>query len=144
MGKKKTKQTNTYEYKAPPNTADVSALREIKAVKNPSIPYEYARIKEQSENSYKNPLGAHTSAATRDAAGRAMSRSLSQSESQANAASEFDVNNQNFNRQAVIAGMTNPQLIQTGGTTTQSGGFWSNLLMSGIGAGAGIGQAAML
>jgi hypothetical protein len=151
MGKKTTKtnqtQTNSYGWQAPPPTADVSALREMKATVNPSIPFQYAKQREALQNSYQNPLGSHTTPAVREAATRATNQAMAQDEAQANAASQFDADNQNFLRQSAIAEMTSPRLVQTGGTatgtTTQSGGFWSGLLMNVIGNASQAGQAMM-
>lgn len=144
MGKKKTTQTNTYSHVAPPETADVSALRNMKATADPSIPFQYAKMKQSMENSYRNPLGSATNPATMEAMSRATSQGLAQDQAQAQRESQFQADQANYNRQAAIAGMTAPQLVQTGGTQTQSGGFWSGLLQQGIGAGASLGSAALM
>lgn len=115
----------------------------MKSVKDPTIPFAYAKQREEVGNSYRNPLGAATSSATRDAATRVTNQSLAQDEAQANAASQFNADNQNFSRQATVAQFTNPQLVQTGGSTQTSGGFWSGLLTSAIGAGANLGAAGL-
>lgn len=151
MGKKKTTtnqtQTNTYGHVATPETPDIRALRDFKAVKDPSIPFQYGRRREFIDNSYKNPLGAATSPATRDAADRAVHQALSMDEAQANAESQYNADNQNFLRQSAIAEMTAPKFVQTGGTATgqtvQQGGFWSGLLQSAVGQAAGAGMTAL-
>lgn len=143
MGKKKVTQTNTHSYMTPPPSADVNALREMRAVADPSIPFTYGKLRTQQANSFNNPLGSQTSAATREASNRATNQSLAMQEAQANEESQFNANNANFQRQATVAGFTQPQLVQTGGTQTSSGGFWSGLLTSAIGAGANLGSAAL-
>lgn len=143
MGKRKTETTNTYQYMPPPETADTTALREMKATADPSIPYQYAKAREAQSNSMNNPLGAYSSSASRDNSARVTNQALAQDEAAANQASQFQADNANFQRRATVAGFTNPHLVQTGGTQTTSGGFWSGLLAQGIGAGAQLGSAAM-
>ena len=137
MGKKKTTQTNTYEYKAPPRTAEIDQLSKMKATADPSIPFTYAKMRQNNANSYMNPLGSATNPATAEAASRVTNNALAQDESQALQQSQFNADNANFGRTATVAGMTAPQLVQTGGTQTQSGGFWGSLL----GAGTQLGSA---
>lgn len=144
MGKQKTKQTVTHAWKAPPETADVSALREMKATADPSIPFQYSKARQNYANTFANPLGSYTSPSTKEAAARVTNQALAQDEAQALEQSQFNANNANFGRQATVAQMTAPTLVNTGGTQTQSGGFWSGLLQQGIGAGAQLGSAALM
>jgi hypothetical protein len=158
LGTKKTKVnqtqtnqfTNTYGWQTPPETADVTALRGQKATLDPSIPYRYANMKEEFANTYKNPFGAYTTPAVRDAATRSNNERLSMAQGQAMAEGHYAADNMNFARQAAIAEMTAPRMVQTGGTsngtvngtTTQSGGFWSGLITQAVGGAAtGAGMA---
>lgn len=143
MGKKKTTTTSTYDYKSRPMTASEEKLSKMEAKVDPSIGYTYAKMRQSNANSYMNPLGSATNPATAEAASRVTNNALAQDESQAIQQSQFNADNANFNRTATVAGMTAPQLVQTGGTQTQSGGFWSGLLTSMIGAGSNIGAAAL-
>jgi hypothetical protein len=152
IGKKKTttqqQQTNTYQYLTPPTTPAVTELQGmVQKGSDPSIPFHFAQQREDLANSYMNPLGAATSPAVRDAANRVAGQRLGMAEQEAIKASNFNANNQAFGQQSTIAGLTSPQLVQTGGTSsgtqTQSGGFWSGLLMQGINAGASVGAAAL-
>lgn len=144
MGKKKTTTTSTYDYKTRAKTADEEKLSNMKATVDPSIGYTYAKMRQNNANSYMNPLGSATNPATAEAAARVTNNALAQDESQAIQQSQFNADNANFNRTATVAGMTAPQLVQTGGTQTQSGGFWSGLLMNAIGAGSQVGSAALM
>lgn len=136
MGGKKqtTTQTNTYGWQASPGSADIDALRGMKAKADTSIPYLYARLRESADNSFKNPLGAYTSPAVRDAAARANSNGLGMQEAQAQQNSQNQADSVNFGRQAAVAGMTAPQLTQTGGTQVQkTPKDWMSLLTGGAG-----------
>ena len=140
MGKRKqtTQQSNSFSYFTPPPTADVTALREMKVTADTSIPFNYAKQREEMQNSYRAPLGSYTSPAVQEALQRSAGRALAQDEAQAQMNSQAQADNINFGRQATIAGMTAPQFAQTGGTQTQtqSGGmgFLGQLLNTGIGA----------
>src|SRR5688500_16336891 len=80
---------NTYGWQTNPGSADINALRaSITPVQeDPSIPFAFANERERQENSYKNPLGAYTSAAVRDAAGRSGGSALNMAERVASEAS---------------------------------------------------------
>jgi hypothetical protein len=86
----------------------------------------------------------------RDAATRSNNERLSMAQGQAMAEGHYAADNMNFARQAAIAEMTAPRMVQTGGTsngtvngtTTQSGGFWSGLITQAVGGAAtGAGMA---
>jgi hypothetical protein len=90
-------------------------------------------------------LGAFTTADVKDKSKRAANFNLSQSESMdlANAAQQSGADK--FNRQATVAGLTNPQLVNSGSSSVTSTPFnWGGLITGGIGAGASLGQAAIL
>jgi hypothetical protein len=106
---------------------------------DPSIRYAMATGREDLNNSYANPLGAATSPAVRDAANRVAGQRYGMLENQAIQESNFNNNAANFGRQATVAGLTAPQLVQSGGTSTQS----TPLLPSILSAAAGIGGSAM-
>lgn len=145
MGKKKTevKTENTYDYKAPPITPEVQALKEFKATTDPTIPFHYAARRQELENSYQQPIGSYTTPAVREAANRSAGQALDMEQAAATQASQFNADNTNYGRNVTVAQMTSPQLIQTGGTQTQSqsGGFWGDLAKSLIGNAAQAGLA---
>lgn len=121
----------------PPETKDIEALRGMKATIDPSISYNFANLRREYENSFNNPLGGYTTPHVRDQSVRANNERLSQAQSQAMQEGQYAADNANYGRQATVAGMTAPQMVQSGGTTTQSGGFWSGLLTTALGAGIG-------
>jgi hypothetical protein len=60
---------------------------------------------------------------------------------------QYDVNNQNSAKLSGLAGLTAPHIVGSGSTTTQSGGFLGDLLLSMAGGGsqgAGAGAATAL
>lgn len=143
MGGKKTKttNTNTFAYQPNPGSADIDALRSMKAKADPNIPYLYAKLREKADNSYSNPLGSYTSPAVREAATRENGAGLAMDEAQAQQNSQNQAENINYGRQAGIAGMTAPQLVQTGGTqVTKTPKDWTQLIM-GMASSAGQGAA---
>lgn len=151
MGGQKTKTsqktTNTYAHVAPPVTQEVTDLKttaaDLKGKISPIIRSSYAGARSSLNDSFQNPLGAHTTPAIRDATLRAGNADLSQQEAGALAASDHAAGEADFGRQAMIAGMTAPQLVQTGGTSQgtsqQSGGIGQAIL----GSVAGVGGAAL-
>jgi hypothetical protein len=72
----------------------------------------------------------------RDAGLRTGEMDLAQQQAQANRASQYDVNNQSLNKETALAGLTKNNLVQTGGTTTNSGGFLGDLLLATAGGGS--------
>jgi hypothetical protein len=147
MGSKKktTTQSNTFAYQPGAQSADIDALRGLKAKADTSIPYQYARMRERQDNSYANPLGAYTSPAVRDAVSRNAGQGLAMDEAQAVRSSQQNADNINYGRQAGIAGMTAPQLVQTGGTQVQkTPKDWASLIMGGAQTGMQLGTMAGL
>jgi hypothetical protein len=137
MGKKKTvqenTQTNTFGYVPAQVTKEMQAVIDMKAQKDPTIPYRSAAQREDLANSYSNPLGSYTTPAVREAVNRSAGQRLAMDEAQANAESQFNVDNENYNRAVTGANLSAPRFVQTGGsstgTTTQSGGFLGDLAL---------------
>jgi hypothetical protein len=153
MGKKKVKTTqqtaNTYGFQTPPSTPDTSAYRDQinKAYDSPdpSIGYSFAGARQRIGDRYgNNPFGADYSPEVRDAAQYAGVSDLDQAQGQALREDSFNRKNAKVGALGGLAGLTAPQLVQTGGTMTgtqtQSGGMLGQIL----GAGAGIGSAALM
>ncbi len=122
MGSKKSYTTNTVAYATPPPTAATTALQGM--VDNPvdyttGVRNAYGRAEQQLSKSYSSPLGAYTTADVRDKSLRSQNADLQQSEgldlSQAAQQKAAD----QFNRQATVAGLTSPQLYNSGGMTRQ-------------------------
>ena len=152
MSKKKTKtqqtQTNTYAYQAPPDTKDTQAYRDSISqaydTADPTIAYSFNNARNHVKDRYDNPFGANYSAEAADAAKYAGINELDQGQGAALQADAYNRKNAKVAALGGVAGLTAPQLVQTGGTmngtTTQSGGMLGQIL----GAGAGIGSAALM
>lgn len=113
--------TNTYGLGPQTNSADIQALRGMVANPNevdPTIAYGYARRRQDLDNSYQNPLGAYTSPAVRDAAGRSAGRGLNMEAAVATSAGRREAQDRAFQQQSYIAGLTAPPVVQTGGSST--------------------------
>ena len=105
----------------PPTTQAVTNLQGmVQQGSDPSIPYHYAQKRADVSNTYRNPLGAYTSSATRDAADRVTGQRMSMDEAEAIKASNYLSQQGNFDRQSVVAQLTQPQMVQTGSSGTQS------------------------
>lgn len=70
------------------------------------------------QSQFNNPAGAYTTPAIREATQRAQERELMQEGGAQFRAGQYDVNNQNFQRNAYLASLTAPPLVQTGATGT--------------------------
>jgi len=98
----------------------------------------YARAEAKHQRSYNNPLGAYTTADVRDKTSNeyhdTMQQNLGLDLSNAAQQSSQD----KFNRQATVAGFTQPHLTQTGGTNVQTSPFnWQDALQIGGGIASG-------
>jgi hypothetical protein len=112
------KTTNTYDFLNPPDTADISAMRDFKFEHNPAIPFAYANARNKLESSYNNPMGGYTNPQIRDAQVRSGSRGLAQDESQALREENYGFQGMKFGQKQAVAGMTSPRLVNSGGTTS--------------------------
>ena len=123
MGKKKTTTTNQVAFAAPPETADTSALRNAAQTNvdfSTPIRNAYARAKQQNDATYANPLGAYTTADVRDKSLRTQNANFNQSMGlDLSNAAQQNAQGQ-FGRLATVAGMTRPQMYNSGGTQTVS------------------------
>ena len=125
MATKKNRQTNTVAWSTPPATAATTALQGM-VDKGPdySTPIRnvYAREEQQYNQSFKNPLGAYTTADVRDKSirehGQMQQQNLGLDLSNA-AQQEAQAK---FGRQATVAGLTSPHLYQSGSSQPFTGG----------------------
>ncbi len=126
MGKKKTTTTNQVAWSNPPTTQAVTNLQsQVDQGGDYATPIHaaYGRSLNSLQRSYNSPLGAYTTADVKDKSMRAQKADLFQNmgidlanASQQNADSKF-------NRQATVAGFTQPSMYQSGGTNTLSDPF---------------------
>lgn len=144
MGKNKNKQqtqqqqqsysNNTYGFLNVPETADIKAVRDFQPQIDPSISYSFARARNDLKNRFDNPLGADTPAAVRDAIQWSGERELQQEEAQKLREAADDLNNRELSKRLAVAGLTDPKLVQTGGT---AGGTSNGMTMTNSGGGLG-------
>lgn len=143
-----TQSTNTYGFLPPPNTGDIDAVRNFQFSHDPRVPYSFGRAMERARDTYANPLGANSTQAIRDASLRATSEDLGQQEAQAYAEEGRSLQGLDFARLMDIANLTQPRLVQTGGTSsssgTASGSTSQNPLNSIVQGGSAIGSALIL
>lgn len=141
---KKSKTTNQVAYSSPPTTQAVTNLQnQVDSGADYSTPIRngYARAEQSLNRSYDNPLGAYTTADVRDKSKRAQHNDLHQSMGidLANAAQQNAEGR--FNRQATVAGFTQPQMYQSGSQNTVSDPFGQAAQIGQMIS--GVGQAAL-
>lgn len=116
-----TRSHNTFAHAAHPGSADITALRGMVADPNevdPGIAYNAGMQRRDYNNTFKNPLGSYQSPALREAAERSAARNLGMQESISQAMGRAEAQERAFGQQSYIASLTNPTLVQTGGTST--------------------------
>lgn len=150
MGKGKkteTKQqqqtTNTYGQITPDNTPDVQAVREWTPQQNPAIPYQFAARRAAQRSNLNNVLGGDYSPTERDQITEASDRSLGQQESEALTEEGFGLNAQQLANKQFLASLTQPRIVQTGGSSTGSvqqteNPGWGSALGGIVSAGVGL------
>lgn len=138
--KTKTTQTNTHGYMNPPST---TATTNLQAMVNEPVDYStpiraaYGKAENQANRTFNNPQGGYTTQAVRDSQQHENQQMMSQNMGidLANAAQQSS--GDKFNRQATVAQFTNPNLVQTGGTSETRTPFnWMSLAQMGAGAGS--------
>ena len=134
-------QANTYGWQTPPSSPDVQAIRDFRPERDPTIPYNFAHERRRQDESFDDVLGGYSNANTRGAAHRTMSDELTQQEAHASRGAQYDVNNQRLAQLGTVADLTNPRLVQTGGSSTgtsqTSQSIWGPILGAAATVGAG-------
>lgn len=136
MGGKKNTTTNDYGFFTPPKTEELSALEAWQPQADPTIPYNFAKQKEDFNASFKNPLGPYTTPEMQRQMTQAGNAEIGQNEAQAFRGDQYNQNNLKLGQLGMAAQLRNPRLENTKSTTQQSGGFWRDLAMGAAGAGA--------
>lgn len=88
---------------------------------DPGLATQYADQRAQVRKGFNNPLGAYYNPQVKESMQRASDERLGQEEAQAFRGGQFDVNRLNYSKQAALAGMTAPQLTQTGSSSSGTG-----------------------
>jgi hypothetical protein len=118
--------TSTYGYQTPPSTPDIDKLRNTQFEVDPGIAAQYGRQRNDLRSSFQQPTGAFLSPQVRDAQLRSGMERLGRDEAQASREGTFDKNRLEYGRNSAVAGLTAPQLTQTGSTSSGSGTITQN------------------
>lgn len=102
----------------PPSTPALDKLAGAKFEVDPGLSAQYGKLRSDLKSGFNNPLGADYNPEVRDAIIRSGNEQLGQQEAQAYRGGTADVNKLNYARDATVAGMSAPQLTQTGGTSS--------------------------
>lgn len=113
--------TATYDYKTPPTTPALDKLASTQFQVDPGLHAQYSTLRNRLKSGFNNPLGANYNPEVRDAIIRSGDEQLGQDEANAYRGGQFDVNKLNYSRDATVAGMSAPTLVQTGGTSSGTG-----------------------
>jgi hypothetical protein len=113
--------TNTVGWTAPPDTADIEALRQMQFTADPRIPYAFAHERQHAQDSYANTLGGYSTPQLQQAALNAHNQDSAQMESQAHAEDEHARQAMEFGKRSTVAGLTAPRLYNSGSSGTNSG-----------------------
>jgi len=116
-----TASTASYDYKTPPSTPALDTLKNQTFEIDPGIAAQYGRQRNDLQRSFGQPQGGFVPPQVRDAQMRSGMERLGRDEAQAMREGAYDVNKLNFARNQSVAGMSAPQLVQTGTTGTQQG-----------------------
>src|SRR6185369_11190275 len=103
------------------DAADYSCIAKLSGAKfevDPGLHAQYGQLRSQLKSGFNNPLGANYSPEVRDAIIRSGEERLGQQEAEAYRGGQYDANRLGYSRDVTVAGMSQPQLTQTGGTTT--------------------------
>lgn len=129
------------------DTEDIKRLRAQEFKVDPSIGFRVGGALRRMKDQMTSPTGGYGTAQTRDAIGRSQERSLLESGSQAMREGQNAVNQQEFGRNATLAGLTQGTTASgtssNTGTMTGSGTQSTPMLGQIIGSAAGIGAAAL-
>lgn len=130
---------NSYGFFTPPDWKEKDDFAAWRPEGDPTRAYQFARQRNDIKNNYNNPLGAYTTPEMREQMTKSALEENGQAEGQSALAEQSALNEQRGQQLGNLAQLGAPKMAQTKGTTTQQqkGGFWGNLLSSGIQAGLG-------
>jgi hypothetical protein len=111
----------SYDYKTPPSTPALDTLRNQTFEIDPGIAAQYGRQRSDLNRSFANPTGGFVSPQVRDAQLESGRERLGRDEAQAMREGAYDQNKLNYGRNLAVAGMSAPQLVQTGSSGSQQG-----------------------
>src|ERR1043165_8790950 len=110
--------TNQFQRMPGAESADIDRLRQQQFQVDPTIGYRAGAAKRQLNNTFINPLGGNSTPQRDEAIRRSMSRQIDEDAAIQSRAGQYDVNQQNYQKNAYLAGLTAPPLVQSGSTST--------------------------
>jgi hypothetical protein len=113
--------TAKYDYLTPPSTPALDTLRSKTFEIDPGIAAQYGRQRSDLNRGFANPTGGYASPQVRDMQRQSGLERLGRDEAQAMREGQYDVNKLGYGRDIAVAGMSAPQLVQSGSTGTQKG-----------------------
>lgn len=113
--------TNTFERLPGAESADIDRVRNMQFRVDPTIGARVGEAQRNLKASFNNPLGGYSSPQQRDAIMRSQQREIFQQSGAQTRAGQYDVNQQNYGKNAFVAGLTAPPLVQTGSSGQSSG-----------------------
>ncbi len=119
----------------PPSWEGYRNFESWRPERDPTTPHRFARARRDIANSFVTPMGAYTTPEMQRAMQTAGQEDLRQAEGQAYREDQADFNRQRGQQLQALAALSAPQLVQTGSTGTQRGG-WAQTL-GGLLGGAG-------
>jgi len=105
----------------PPSTPALDALKNRTFEIDPGLAAQTNRQRRDLQTSHHQPTGAFLPPQVRDQQLRSGNERLGQQEGQLFREGQYDVNKLNYGRDLAVAGMSAPQLVQTGSAGTQAG-----------------------
>lgn len=142
--------TSTYGWQAPPDSADVAAMRNFQFSADPRVSHAFSRARSNVGATYDSPTSAYSTPAIRDAAMRASYEDIGQQEAQALREENYTRQGLDYARTADVAAMTQPRLVQQSSSGTSSGNSSGNstvtqgALPSLISGGSAVGSALVM
>lgn len=119
-----------------PKTPEFEAFQNLEIERDPSLPFQFGRQRQDFLNTFQNPMGAYTTPEMRRNMTQAGLQDIAQNEGQANREANFDFNRLNLGKAETAMNFTRPQLVSNkeSGFQTEFNpnagkpGFWGNFL----------------
>lgn len=124
----------------PPSTPALDQLRNRVFEVDPGIAAQYGKQRADLNASFHQPTAAYLPPQVRDQQIRSGNERLGMQQAQAQREGQYDVNKLNYGRDLAVAGMSAPNLVQTGssgsqqGTVKQSESPWGTIAQLGASA----------
>lgn len=112
--------TNTFDQITPKDTPDIDAARQFQFSVDPRIKQIYGAASKSNTDSYSSPIGGYYPPQMRDASIRSGQARIADQEADATNTATQGLQGQQYAQKIGLAGLTAPQIVQTGGSGTGS------------------------